>query len=194
MKNFWTREKKLRAFAPNFFFPELQSGARMEVDHRGPGAGSTGPPQWRGVVQTESARNRLKRTLRGSDRRSAEVGSGVDQWTTPWRIFLLAAGPDLGEPPRVGGPPRLSGAVAVGECGGDDDTYFKKEKGWSTGPVQLDHPGSRRRVAESHFQAIRARRALDHPPWSKVVQGGPAWSRVVQTVQSEFTPRRASLR
>ncbi len=72
-----------------FLNAEISSGARLGVDHPGPGAGSTGPPRRRGVVQTESARNRLKRTLRGSDRRSAEVGSGVDQWTTPRRIFLL---------------------------------------------------------------------------------------------------------
>ena len=65
---------------------------------------------------------------------------------------------------------------------------LKKEKGWSSGPVQLDHPGSRRRVVESHLQTIRARRALDHPPWSKVVQGGPAWSRVVQSESSRVGP------
>ena len=98
------------------------------MDHSGPGAGSTGPPRRRGVVQTESARNRLKRTLRGSDRRSAEVGSGVDQWTTPRRIFLVGGwtGPRwLAEGRRPTTPQR---AGAVGECGGDDDTYFKKEK------------------------------------------------------------------
>lgn len=89
-----------------------------------------GRSRW-GVAQTESARNRLKRILRGSDRRSEQVGSGVDQWTTPRRIFLLAAGPDLGGSPRFGGPPRLSGAVAVGDWGGDDDTYFKKKNRWS---------------------------------------------------------------
>ena len=71
---------------------------------------------------------------------------------------------------------------------------LKKENRWSSGPVQLDHPGWRHKVAQSHFQAISGRRPLDHPPWSKVVQGGPAWSRVVQTVQSEYTPRRAFLR
>ena len=31
---------------------------------------------------------------------------------------------------------------------------LKKKKGWSSGPVQLDHPGWRRKVAQSHFQAI----------------------------------------
>ena len=89
-------------------------GRSAGVDHPGPGAGSTGPPRRRGVVQTESARNRLKRTLRGSDRRSAEVGSGVDQWTTPWRIFLAGGwtGPRrLAEGRRPTTPQR-------GRCGG----------------------------------------------------------------------------
>ena len=31
---------------------------------------------------------------------------------------------------------------------------LKKENRWSSGPVQLDHPGWRRKVAQSHFQAI----------------------------------------
>ena len=31
---------------------------------------------------------------------------------------------------------------------------LKKKKGWSSGPVQLDHPRWRRKVAQSHFQAI----------------------------------------
>ena len=31
---------------------------------------------------------------------------------------------------------------------------LKKKTGWSSGPVQLDHPGWRRKVVESHFQAI----------------------------------------
>ena len=29
---------------------------------------------------------------------------------------------------------------------------------------------------------------MDHPPWSKVVQGGPAWSRVVQSESSRVGP------
>ena len=90
--------------------------------------------------------------------------------------------------PKVGGPPRLSGAGAVGECGGDDDTYYKKKYRWSSGPVQLDHPGWRRKVAQSHLQAISGRRPLDHPPWSSVVQGGPGWSRVVQSGSSRVGP------
>ena len=54
------------------------------------------------------------------------------------------------------------------------------------------HPGWRRRVAESHLQAILARRPLDHPP---LVQGGPGWSSLVQGgpvgVQSGRAPLRA---
>ena len=68
-------------------------------------------------------------------------------------------------------------------CGADDDTYFKKENRWSSGPVQLDHPGWRRKVAQSHLQAISGRRPLDHPPRSSVVQPGPVGSRVVQPGQ-----------
>ena len=61
-------------------------------------------------------------------RRSEQVGSGVDQWTTPRRIFLLGGWTRLGGSPELGGPPRLSRAVVVCGVGGDDDTYFKKRK------------------------------------------------------------------
>ena len=108
--------KKLRAFAQTFFPAEIRSGARLGLDHPGPGAGSTGSPRRRGVVQTKSARNRLKRTLRGSDRRSEQVGSGVDQWTTPRRIFLVGGwtGPRrLAEGRR----PRWSKVVQAARCG-----------------------------------------------------------------------------
>lgn len=119
-----------------------------------------------------------------------------------WCLFgdshvLKTDQPGVDHPGRRALWSKVAVGVALGRVGlwWDPDAvavlYFKKEKGWSTGPVQLDHPGSRRRVAESHLRTIRARRALDHPPWSKVVQGGPAWSRVVQ---SEFTARQAFLR
>ena len=111
------------------------------------------------------------------DHPSAHLFAGG--WTGPRR---LAEGRRPTTPQRG----RCGGCVAVMMI-----LTIKKEKGWSSGPVQLDHPGWRRKVAQSHLQAISGRRPLDHPPWSKVVQGGPVWSGVVQ---SEYTPRRAPLR
>jgi len=35
-----------------FFAAQIRSVARLGLDHRGPCAGSTGPPRRRGVVQT----------------------------------------------------------------------------------------------------------------------------------------------
>jgi hypothetical protein len=131
------------------------------------------------VVQTESAQSRLKRTLRGSDRRSGQVGSGVDQWTTPRRIFLLAAGPDLGGSWRVGGPPRLSRAVVVGGCGADD-TYFKKKK--TGGPVvqssSTTPDGAVKRCNRTcrRFEVADLWTTPPGPRWSRVVQPGPGWS------------------
>ena len=147
------------------------------MDHPGPGAGSTGPPRRRGVVQTESARNRLKRTLRGSDRRSAEVGPRVDQWTTPRRIFLLAGwtGPRRlaeGRRPTTPQPGSCGGCV-----GGDDDTYFKKRKQ----VVQWSSPARPPRIAlQSGAIALTGdlRSPTSGPP--PLVQGGPGWSSLVQ--------------
>ena len=48
-----------------------------------------------------------------------------------------------------------------------------------------DLGGWRRNRVESHLQTIPRRRSLDHPPWSKVVQPGPRWSRVVHSQPSE---------
>ena len=46
-----------------------------------------------------------------------------------------------------------------------------------------DIGGWRRNRVESHLQTIPRRRSLDHPPWSKVVQPGPRWSRVVHSAE-----------
>ena len=128
----------------------------------------------------------------------------MDQWTTPRRIFLVGGwtGPRRLAEGRRPTTPQWAGVV--GEWGGDDDTYYKKENR----VVQWSSPARPPRMApQSGAIALSGdlRSPTSRPPplvqcgpaWSSEVQGGPAgpgWSRLRGVGgRSPFTPEQCAI-